>query len=103
MNQGPKISLGEAFFLVAFAIIADLINWIPVINWVATAVTFPAYQLYFYMRGLKGAYALGGNIIELIPAISVLPAITAGVVATIIANRTKSSVLGSKVLRKVTK
>ncbi len=100
MNTGnenkiePKISLPEAYFLIAFAIIADLINWIPIINWLVTLITLPGFQFYFAMKGVRGVYSLAGNLIEFVPVLSVLPAITAGIIATIIIDRLEANKLG---------
>lgn len=80
----PKISGGEIYFLLAFALLADAVNWAPIVNWIVTMVTLPGYQFYFKMRGVNGAWSLGGNLIELIPLVSMLPAVTAGVLATIL-------------------
>jgi hypothetical protein len=95
----PKISLAEAYLLIAFAIISDLINWIPVVNWIVTLVTLPGFQLYFYLRGVKGYAALAGNIIELIPFLSVLPCITVGVILVILIDRAATTRLGAKLAR----
>ena len=99
MDNEPKISLPEAYLLIAFALIADLINWIPIVNWLVTAVTLPGFQLYFRMKGVKGIWGLAGNLVELIPFLSVLPGITAGVVATIIIDRLAASKLGATALK----
>lgn len=88
----------EAYLLIAFAVIADLINWIPVLNWIVTLVTLPAYQIYFYMKGMRGIYTMTGNLIELIPALSALPGITTGVVVAVIADRVTASKLGRTAL-----
>ncbi len=89
----PRLSGTEAYFLIAFALIADLINWIPVINIITTVVTAAFFQFYFFIRKVKGAqWSLIGNIIEFIPVASVLPAITAGVVGTIIADRIQAKI-----------
>ena len=90
--MGSKISMGEAYFLVAFAVIADLINWIPLMNWFVTAVTLPAYQFYFHSKGVKTWWSLAGNLGEALPLVSVLPLVTGGVVMTIVmANRTNEN------------
>lgn len=87
MENQPKISTTEAYYLIVFAIIADLINWIPIVNFLVTAVTLPGFQFYFKIKGVKGIYSLAGNLAELIPVVSILPAITAGVITTIIVDR----------------
>ena len=80
----PKISAGEIYFLLAFALLADAVNWVPVVNWLVTLVTLPGYQFYFKMKKVGGLWSLAGNLVELIPFVSILPAITAGVLATIL-------------------
>ncbi|OGY68006.1 MAG: hypothetical protein A3I24_02980 [Candidatus Harrisonbacteria bacterium RIFCSPLOWO2_02_FULL_41_13b] len=103
MKNKSKILPMEAYFLIAFAVIADLINWIPVVNWFVTLITLPAYQLYFYLKGMRGIYSLGGNIIEFIPGVSVLPGITIGVVLAIIFERLEKTKVGGKILKPVEK
>ncbi len=85
--MSPKISTTEAVFLILAGIIADLINWIPVVNWVVAAVMFPITQIYFRIKGVRGHYALIGNILELIPVLSVLPAYTLAMAATVYLDR----------------
>ena len=94
MEHQPKISLIEAYLLVTFALIADLINWIPFLSWVVTVITLPAFQFYFFMKGVRGVWSLGGNIVEFIPGLSALPAVTAGVVDTILIDRAAATKLG---------
>ena len=101
MSEGAKISMVEGFLLVVFALIADAINWIPILNWIVTIVTLPSFQIYFMIKGVKGYYNLAGNVIELIPLLSWLPAVTAGVVATIIADRIASSKMGTRALKPI--
>ena len=87
MENQPKISTTEAVFLIMAAIIADSINWIPVVNWIVAAVMFPVTQIYFRMKGVKATYALVGNIIEMIPILSALPAYTFSIAAVIYFDR----------------
>lgn len=87
MPNEPKISPGEIYFLIVIAVISDLINWIPVVNIFVTLVTLPGFQFYFRYKGLKGTASLAANIIELIPFLSVLPAITTGVIIIIVLDR----------------
>jgi hypothetical protein len=94
-NQ-PKISMPEIILLVMFALLADALNWIPIINIFVSAVSSMSFQLYFFMKGVKKAkYSLVGNLLEFIPFLSILPAVTAGVVATIISERLSETKLGS--------
>jgi hypothetical protein len=87
MEGEPKISTVEAILLVLIALLADAINWIPVVNWVVTLITLPAFQLYFILKKVRGLYALAGNLIEFIPILSILPGVTAGVVGVILLDR----------------
>jgi len=87
----PKISTVEALLLIIVGVIADLINWIPVVNWVVAAFMFPVTQIYFRLKGVKGVYGLVGNLIELIPFLSVLPAYTFAFAATIYIDRKPES------------
>lgn len=61
------------------------------------------FQLYFFMKGVKkvSKYSLAGNLFEFIPFLSFLPAVTAGVVATIISERISATRLG-KIAESVT-
>ncbi len=87
----PKLSGVEIFFLVSFALIADLFNFLLVwvfLDWVVSILATGIFQLYFFIRGVKGKkYSLIGNVIDAIPFLSVLPAITGGVIGTVIADR----------------
>ena len=88
MEQKPKISLPEIYLLVVFALIADLINWIPVVNWLVDLIELPGYWLYFRMKGvLTHGWLIGGGVVEAIPVLSVLPGTTASIVAIIIMDR----------------
>lgn len=86
-EQRNKISDVEAILLIIGGLIADIINWIPGINVLVGIVVFPITQLYFRAKEVKGTYSLVGNIIELIPFLSVLPAYTAAFAVTIYVDR----------------
>ena len=88
--------------MVALALIADLLNWIPVVNWLITAITLPSFQFYFKMKGIRSGWSLAGNLAEVLPLVSVLPLITAGVVITIIMDRLSEKLAGG-VLKPVLK
>ncbi|MST04318.1 MAG: hypothetical protein EXS49_02000 [Candidatus Pacebacteria bacterium] len=87
----PKLSGTECYFLIALALIADLANLLLVwvfLDWALSLLMTGIFQLYFLIKGLKGKkWSLIGNTIDAIPALSILPAITGGVVGTIIADR----------------
>jgi hypothetical protein len=88
-----KLSSIDIIILVTSALLADVLNAIPFLNIVVAAVSTCFFQLYFFMKGVKKAkYSLVGNVAEFIPGLSVLPAVTAGVIATIIANRAEEKV-----------
>ena len=93
----------EIYLLITFAIIADLINWIPVVNWIVTLITLPAFQLYFYLKGMRGIYSLVGNVIELVPVLSILPGVTTGIVLAIVFEKLEETSIGEKVLKPVRK
>ena len=82
-----KISTAEAILLIMVGLVADLINWVPIVNWVVAIFMFPITQIYFRMKGIRGNYSLISNLIELIPIVSVLPAYTIAMVATIYVDR----------------
>lgn len=83
-----KLSGIDIAILVTTAVIADLLNPIPLVNIVVGAVSTGFFQLYFFIKGVKKShYSLIGNSMEFIPAVSILPAVTAGVIMTIMANR----------------
>ena len=82
-----KISTAEAILLIMVGLVADLINWVPIVNWVVAIFMFPITQIYFRMKGIRGNYSLICNLIELIPVVSVLPAYTTAMVATVYMDR----------------
>lgn len=86
-EQQPKISTPEAILILMITVIADLISIIPVINWLVSVVMFPVTQFYLRMKGIKGTYMLVGNVIELIPVLSVLPGYTTAMAITIYVDR----------------
>lgn len=87
MNQEqktePKISMAEGTILVIFAVLADLVNWIPVLNVLVSFGTLGFFQLYFLMKGVRGIWSFAGNLMEFFPVVSLLPAVTGGVLATL--------------------
>ncbi len=76
-------SYAEICFLSMFAIIADLVNTIPVVNIFCAIVTLFITQIYFVLKGVKWGYNLAMELVEFIPVVSILPAVTAGIVITI--------------------
>lgn len=77
-----KIPFPEAYLLTAFAIIADLINWIPIINIFISVITL-GFTLYFIIKGVPFLLALAGTIAEFFPVLSVFPILTVAIVITI--------------------
>lgn len=87
MENQPKISTPEAILILMVTVIADLISIIPLVNWLASAVMFPVTQFYLRLKGIKGTYMMIGNVIELIPILSALPAYTTAMAITIYVDR----------------
>lgn len=79
-----KISTFDAVIMVAFAVLADIFNMIPGLNFIVSAISLVGYQLAFWLRGVdKTGYNIAGNLMEVVPFLSTLPATTAGVMMTI--------------------
>ena len=93
MDHKPKISDAAAFLLMSLAIIADLLNWIPIANWIVTLITLAIFQIYFRIKGVAGIYGLLGNLGETIPLVSILPCISFAVGYTIWVDRHPKSTL----------
>jgi len=87
----PKIDYIEGFIAGFFLFaLPDIIELVLMFflgdSWFLTDILFfPASQLYLYLKGIKGAYALVGNILELIPFVGDLPIRTTSFVLTVIA------------------
>jgi hypothetical protein len=85
----PKISYPEALFAGAFLfLIPDLIEIAMAFlfgdSWFLTDLfAFPGEQLYLYLKGVKGMYALIGNVLELIPFLGDLPLRTIAFIITV--------------------
>ncbi len=80
--------------------ILDLISIIPILNIITAIIATGSIQLYYFIKGVPGWYAsLAGDIIEYIPALSALPGITLGVIATILIDRATATKLGQTALK----
>lgn len=113
----PKISNIEAFLIMCLVLLADIVELVLALFllpdfWIPDIITFPITQIYFRMKGVRGDYALIGNLLELIPYVSALPMRTALVGAVIIIDRSPKlkekmekarAVAGPKVVKPVTK
>lgn len=86
-EQQPKISTPEAILILMLTLIADLISVIPIVNWLVSIIMFPATQFYLRLKGIKSLYMTIGNVIELIPVLSALPAYTTAMAITIYVDR----------------
>lgn len=96
-QQGPKeskISNTTGALMVATAGILDLISIIPVVGQALASVgSFVIFLIWFLILGLplvtpkKLLTTLSAYVIEIIPAISALPAITVGVILMIVLTR----------------
>lgn len=100
----PKISFMVGYWLLLFAIVADLINWIPGINLLVAWTILPLFSLYYFMNGLRGtahfATQIVQYIVETVPALSILPATSIGVLIIIILDRLEATKLGSEAIGK---
>lgn len=77
--------------MIGTAIFLDLISLIPGANWVSTLGSFFIFPLWFLFHGIpffknpkNVKRALGGTIIEAIPVISVIPALSFVIIQTVI-------------------
>lgn len=88
-----KLSNINITVLVISALFFDLLSAIPFFNIVVSAISTFSFQTYFFMKDVKKShYSLIGNLIEFIPGLSsILPAVTAGVIMTITANRVEEN------------
>lgn len=106
MKEGPKISLVEIILMMLIVVpfdilevVADLISPIPIIGQIALVVmhfgdwiVLFIVQFWLIMKGLKGLWALAGNLLEFIPYVDIMPLRTLGLIATIIlANRPETA------------
>jgi hypothetical protein len=96
-NEKPekkhRIGNGEIVMLLVFALIFDLISLIPFVNIAVVIVAQSLMALFFSMHGVNVLskrraipYILGW-IIEIIPAISAIPAITIETIIMIVLTR----------------
>ncbi len=69
----PKISLVEIIFIVPLCIIGDLLDIIPGVNDVVGVIFTAFLQGYLWFKGVKGLYALVGNLLSFIPGVSAVP------------------------------
>ena len=78
------------FFMIAVAVIFDLLSLIPFVNIVVDVVAILTFGLWFAIKGLgflnprRFATMMVTVIVEAVPALSVLPAFTASIIATIL-------------------
>jgi len=97
MEEKHKKRIGNLTFglMVALAIILDIISIIPGANIIVDIVAALVFGLWFMLRGVgfvnprRFSVGIIAIIIELVPFLSILPGITAGVVITILSVRTE--------------
>lgn len=87
------ISESEAYLIIAFAFTLDLVNWIPIVNWLMLSVNWGIFATYFIIKGVPWSFTRAGLIAIVSPF--AFFAVTAGVVADIARNRI-SAKLGQK-------
>jgi hypothetical protein len=105
-EEGPKIGLVEAIPMLMIVVPFDvleavtaLISPIPVIGQISLIVmhfgdwiVLFIIQFWLIMKGLKGLWALSGNLLEFIPYVDILPLRALGLIATItLANRPETA------------
>jgi hypothetical protein len=90
----------EIYFLVVFAIIVDLINWIPFINVPVSIAALIVFPWYFKAREVPAYPTVISGLIGLIPGLSALPETIAGVIACIILDRMLASRLSMAIVQK---
>ena len=100
-----KLSTLQRFVLICIALLADLINLVPFLNILITAVVEPSLGIYFRIKKLTIAPTVIATIIEFIPGLSAIPGITLGVIITILYDQFGAGVvekvpLLSKIVRK---
>ncbi len=81
-TSAPKTNLVEILIIMSILIIADLLNWIPILNIILAILTLGITQLYFKKKGLKTNTNLILEIGEFVPIISVLPLASLGAAIT---------------------
>lgn len=91
-GREPKISDAEVLLGVFFLGLVDIVEMIPFLNFlgdfgITDAIVFPFSQIYLRMKGVRGAYMLVGNILELIPVVDWLPIRTATFLITVWVDR----------------
>lgn len=106
---GHRIGPVTMFFMLACALIADclqfLVQFIPgvgqVIGWIIAFLAGGFFFMWFYMLGVsyfsgKKSFAkisavLGMSVVELVPLVDALPALTVGVLAIILSSRAEDT------------
>ena len=99
MKPEPKISLTEAYLLIVFAIIADLLSIVPLLNDIVAVIFTFGSQIYYFMKGVNGIAGIAAEIIEFIPVLSILPGTLLGVVLVILIDRAAATKLGQTALK----
>lgn len=90
----PQISAIAIALLIIFALIADVLTLIPIINVFVTLTVSPVLYLYWKIKGVPAYPTLIAGAIEIIPVVSMLPSITAGILAVVLIDRFGASKLG---------
>ena len=77
-----RLGNSEAILLVCFAIVCDLLSLIPGINVIVVIISQGLIALFFSMHGVsvlskkRGVTYAAASIVEFIPVISIIPALT---------------------------
>lgn len=117
MEEDKKFCLVEIILLLMIVVpvdilepIVDLISPVPVLGQIALVVMHFAdwivlfiVQFWLIMKGVKGLWALAGNLLEFIPYLDALPIRTATLILTIyLANHPKAAQVAAVAGGKVT-
>ncbi|MEA1929547.1 MAG: hypothetical protein U9M92_01500 [Patescibacteria group bacterium] len=89
-QAAPKISWLSAAFLIVVALVLDLISLIPIVNIIVAPTAWIIFGLWLYILGVgllnmrRLAAPIISLIIEVIPAVSVIPSLTLAMIITIV-------------------
>src|SRR3989344_5633509 len=87
MAHKPKISVVEAVLCIFLALGFDILDFIPFISFFSGVIGFCVFQFYFIMKRVKSGPNIVANAIDMLPFLSWLPSVTAGVVVVILMDR----------------
>lgn len=93
-----RLGNSEAILLLAFAVVCDLLSLIPGINILVMIVGQGLIALFFSMHGVsvfskkRGVTYTAASVVEFIPVLSMLPALTLEVLIMVAITRTEDKI-----------